>query len=106
MKRGITGWSSASPKRGGAGAADGAMKLRALNAPEPARVQADRSGAPVWVVQGRRRLRVEAVRETWRIDDEWWRRTVSRVYHMVVLEDGRSLTVYQDLTSGGWFEQG
>ena len=88
------------------GAADGSTKLRALNAPRPARVQADRSGTPVSVLHGRRRLRVEAIRETWRIDDEWWRRRVSRVYHAVVLEDGRSLTLYQDLVSGGWFEQG
>src|SRR5690606_8903831 len=46
-----------------------ATKLRALNAPRPARVGTDAAGAPVWVLQGRRRLRVEGVRETWRIDD-------------------------------------
>jgi hypothetical protein len=49
---------------------------------------------------------VEAVRETWRIDDEWWRRPISRVYHTVVLEDGKSVTLYQDLAAGGWFMQG
>jgi hypothetical protein len=57
------------------------------------------------VVQGRRQLGVEAVRETWRIDDEWWRREISRRYHTVVLEGGRSLTLYQDLTRGGWYLQ-
>jgi hypothetical protein len=82
------------------------MKLRALNAPKPARVQADGVGAPLWVVQGRRRLRVESVRETWRIDDEWWRQPISRVYHTVVLEDGRSVTLYHDRIRRGWFMQG
>src|SRR5690606_19970209 len=80
-------------------------KLRALGAPRPARVGTDAAGAPAWVLVGRRRLRVEAVRETWRIDDEWWRRPISRVYHAVVLEDGRALTLFHDRVDGGWFEQ-
>jgi hypothetical protein len=83
-----------------------AMKLRALNEPRPASVHADLNGVPVTVVYGRRRLRVEVVRETWRIDDEWWRRPISRIYHTVVLEDGKSVTIYQDLAAGGWFMQG
>ena len=82
------------------------MKLRALNEPRPASVHSDGNGSPVMVVYGRRRLRVEAVRETWRIDDEWWRRPISRIYHTVVLEDGKSVTIYQDLAAGGWFMQG
>ena len=82
------------------------MKLRALNEPRPASVHADRNGVPLMVVHGRRRLRVEVVRETWRIDDEWWRRPISRIYHTVVLEDGKSVTIYQDLAAGGWFMQG
>ena len=49
---------------------------------------------------------VEAMLETWRIDDEWWReRAVSRVYFSVLLEDGRTVTVYQDLISGRWARQ-
>jgi hypothetical protein len=82
------------------------MKLRALNEPRPASVHADTNGVPLMVVHGRRRLRVEVVRETWRIDDEWWRRPISRIYHTVVLEDGKSVTIYQDLAAGGWFMQG
>jgi hypothetical protein len=82
------------------------VKLRALNEPRPASVHADADGMPVLVVHGRKRLRVEAVRETWRIDDEWWRRPISRIYHMVVLEDGKSMTLYQDLVAGGWYMQG
>ena len=82
------------------------VKLRALNEPRSTRVQADPNGIPVMVMEGRRRLRVELVRETWRIDDEWWRRPISRIYHTVVLEDGKSMTLYQDLAAGGWYMQG
>lgn len=82
------------------------MKLRALNEPRPARVETDDGGTPLAVLHGRRRRRVEAVRETWRIDDEWWRRRISRLYHTVVLEDGRSVTVYRDLVEGRWYVQG
>ena len=96
------------------------MKLRALNEPRPVRVEADARGMPVRVVDagtralradtraldGRLGLRVAAVRETWRIDDEWWRRPISRLYHSVVLENGKSVTLYQDLVDGGWYVQG
>ena len=82
------------------------MKLRALNEPRPVRVQADAQGTPVRVGDGRQIRRVEAIRETWRIDDEWWRRPISRLYHCVVLENGKSVTLYLDLVDGGWYIQG
>ena len=82
------------------------MKLRALNEPRPVRVQADARGTPLRVVDGRWIRRVEAIRETWRIDDEWWRRPISRLYHCVVLENGKSVTLYLDLVDGGWYIQG
>ena len=44
--------------------------------------------------------------ETWRIDDEWWReRAVSRLYYSLLLEGGRTVTVYRDLVSGRWARQ-
>jgi hypothetical protein len=53
-----------------------------------------------------RRIAVEAVVETWRIDDEWWRdKPISRAYWRVVLEDGRVVDVYRDLVSGKWWRQ-
>jgi hypothetical protein len=53
-----------------------------------------------------RRLAVESIVETWRIDDEWWReKPVSRLYRRVVLEDGRVVDVYQALASGRWYRQ-
>jgi hypothetical protein len=70
-------------------------------------VEADAQGRPAAVTLSGRRLRVLQVQDTWRIDDEWWReRSVSRVYFSVALEDGRTVTVYQDLVSMRWARQG
>jgi hypothetical protein len=49
---------------------------------------------------------VEAVLERWRIDDEWWReRPVSRVYYSLLLEDGRTVTVYREMRHRTWYIQ-
>lgn len=88
----------------------GGGRLRPLNEPRPVRVRTDADGRPTGVAlpDSTRRgfLPVEAVRESWRIDDEWWRRPISRLYHDVVLEHGRLVTLYRDLAEGGWYVQG
>jgi hypothetical protein len=48
---------------------------------------------------------VEAVLESWRIDDEWWRDPIARRYVEVVLEGGAHVVLYQDLTTRAWFMQ-
>jgi hypothetical protein len=53
-----------------------------------------------------RYLRVLATHDSWRIDDEWWRDEIARRYFSIELEQGRRLTVYQDLVTGAWYEQG
>ena len=89
-----------------------ASRLKPLGSPQGARVRVDEAGTPVAVVVGKRRgmplrpLRVTAIRERWRIDDEWWRRPLSRDYASVVLEDGRSMILYLDRIEGGWWVQG
>ena len=57
-------------------------------------------------------LAVAAVAETWRVDEGWWRPTtgdgqrgISRLYFEVVLEEGRALTLFQDLLGEGWYVQ-
>ena len=48
---------------------------------------------------------VKEVLETWRIDDEWWRKLpVSRRYFNLLLETGQ-MTVYCDLVRSTWFSQ-
>jgi hypothetical protein len=75
---------------------------RRLGEPRPARVRADRRGRPL-SVDGRS---VEAVRESWLVEDRWWTdRPVRRRYWEVVTADGSDLVVFRELVSGGWFSQ-
>jgi len=48
---------------------------------------------------------VEAILESWRVDDEWWRRTIARNYMEVMLEGGKRMVLFQDLLTGQWFAQ-
>ncbi len=64
--------------------------------------QAGREGAPI-EVDGER---IEAVRETWIVEDRWWtQRPLRRRYWEVVSVSGRNLVVFHDLLSGRWFSQ-
>jgi len=88
------------------GAAGGPGRARQLNRPRPLRVEAHDQGHPIAVWLSGRRHIVETVLESWRIDDEWWReRPASRLYFGLLLEDGRTATVYHDLISGRWAKQ-
>ena len=89
---------------------EGGGRLKALNEPRPARVRTDADGRPTAVARPDSTRRgfhaVETVRERWRLDDEWWRNPISRLYHDVVLEGGQLVVLYRDLTDGGWYAQG
>ncbi|MBE0480627.1 MAG: hypothetical protein IBX68_06570 [Dehalococcoidia bacterium] len=76
-----------------------------LNEPREIEVLADVSGEPVALVRNGRRSAVTAVRNAWRVDDEWWRDEISRLYFEVELKDGLVSTVFQDLLSGKWYQQ-
>ncbi len=84
----------------------GPGRVRPLNRPRPLRVEAGDDGRPTAVWLSGRRCAVEAVLDTWRIDDEWWReRTVSRLYFGLALADGRTCFVYRNLVNSRWFKQ-
>lgn len=93
-------------------ASRGPDKLRPLHLPSPVRVRTDEEGRPTAVAtspvsrDGSPWQRVVQIREIWRIDDEWWREPVSRLYVDAVLENGRTLVLYRDLIRGGWYVQG
>jgi CO dehydrogenase/acetyl-CoA synthase delta subunit len=49
---------------------------------------------------------VEAVRESWLVEDRWWTDApLRRRYWEVVTADGRMLVLFRDLEAGGWFSQ-
>jgi len=46
---------------------------------------------------------VEAVRESWLVEDRWWTdRPLRRRYWEVVTAGGRNLVAFRDLVSGRW----
>jgi hypothetical protein len=76
--------------------------VRRLYAPRPAAVRADPKGAPL-AVDG---VAVEAVRETWLVEDRWWTpRRLRRLYFELALADGRSVVVFRTGRDGRWYRQ-
>jgi hypothetical protein len=68
-------------------------------------VELDATGQPATVQAADAPLRVEAVCETWRLDDEWWRQPISRRYAEVVLEGGKRVVLFEDMLTQEWFMQ-
>ena len=95
--------------------------LRPMGLPQPLRVRTDECGEPAEVIlpsregpRGVRRPRggegrtlvVEQVEEVWRIAEEWWREApIERTYYRLLVDGGRTLTVFRDLEDEQWYEQ-
>jgi hypothetical protein len=75
---------------------------RRLSEPRPVAVLAGDAGRPE-TVAGRP---IEAVRESWLVEDRWWTEApLRRRYWEVVTADGRDLVLFRDLEDEGWYEQ-
>ena len=73
-----------------------------LGLPVTARVRAGEHGRPL-AVDGDA---VDAVRESWLLEDRWWTdRSLRRRYWEVVTAGGRDLVLFRDLETGSWFRQ-
>ncbi len=59
-----------------------------------------RTSAVTW----QRREPVREVVNRWRVDDDWWRVPISRMY-WVVTTPTMLLEVYEDLCTGDWYLQ-
>ena len=83
------------------GMRNGTDRLRALNVPQRVQIELDACGLPsrTGVVP------IEAVRETWRIDDEWWREPITRTYYEVLLKGGQRAVIFVDHVTQEWFVQ-
>src|SRR6266513_1644488 len=93
----------------GCGMRSGTDRLRAINVPQPVVVELDVCGSPTKIemrsIDDRGSVTIEAVRETWRIDDEWWREPVRRMYYEVLVEGGGRVVLFVDLVTLEWFVQ-
>jgi hypothetical protein len=76
--------------------------VKRLSEPQPATVEATTDGRPQQI-DGKA---IEAVRESWLIEDRWWTdNPLRRRYWEVVTADGRNLIAFRDLVRGRWFTQ-
>jgi hypothetical protein len=75
---------------------------RRLSLPRRVSVSAGEDGRPQ-TVDG---MTVDAVRESWLLEDRWWTdRPLRRRYWEVVTTSGRDEIVFHDLLSGRWWRQ-
>jgi hypothetical protein len=73
-----------------------------LSSPREVAIRMGEGGRPL-AVGGRA---VEAVRESWLVEDRWWTDApLCRRYWEVVTADGRNVVVYRNLGDGRWFSQ-
>ena len=78
---------------------------RTLNLPKPVEVKEASLGLPQAVKVAELQT-VRDIEESWRLDDEWWRREpVSRLYFSVRLDSGQCLVIYKDLINDCWYRQ-
>lgn len=79
---------------------------RASSPCEPERIQVVvKDGRPCAVIFKKRRLLVTEIVNMWRIDEEWWRKAISRMYYHVELQNHARITVFHDLGTGIWYQQ-
>ena len=76
--------------------------LYRLGMPRPVDVETDPDGTPARI-DGRP---VEAFRGRWVVEEGWWTdEPIRRRYVEAVLDGGRLVVVFEDLTRGTWFTQ-
>lgn len=73
---------------------------------DPKKIEiAAQEGRPFVVRLKKRPVLVKDVVNMWRIDEEWWRKPISRLYFSLELENGARVTVFRDLVAGAWYRQ-
>ena len=65
----------------------------------------ERSGRLTAIRTGKRTFRIIRILNMWRVDEDWWRKPVSRLYLSLELDNGNRMTVFRDMISGQWYKQ-
>jgi hypothetical protein len=79
--------------------------MGSLNLPRPASVETDDAGTPRAINSARGMLLVASIAATWQVENGHEHITpIRRRYFRVVLEDGATRTLFQDLLTGAWHE--
>jgi hypothetical protein len=79
-----------------------------LNTPQPVAVTPDAQGQPRAVLLDGRWNTIDGIVDVWLVEEEWWRTPIRRRYIQALLDDGRSLTLFEDLEDTGdarWYRQ-
>ena len=72
--------------------------------PMPCKVQENAEQRPVAVTLFGQQLEVESIEERWEDEEDWWKdNPLVRVTYQVVLADGRRLTIFKNMLTGGWY---
>ncbi|MBA2362331.1 MAG: hypothetical protein H0V86_02225 [Chloroflexia bacterium] len=67
----------------------------------PITVEVDDRGQPS-ALTWQQREPVREVVNQWRVDDDWWRVSISRMYYLVTTPT-MLLEIYEDLCTGDWY---
>ena len=74
--------------------------------PMPIEVQEDEEFRPWAVSLEGKTLKVVSIDERVEEEAEWWEsEPVFRMHYQVTLEDGRQLTIFRNMKTGGWYRQ-
>ena len=83
----------------------GAGRILPLNEPVPIGATETFDRAPASVSLGDREVAVAQVRDSWLVEEEWWRdEPIVRHYYDVALADGGVTLLFRD-AEGRWFRQ-
>ena len=81
-----------------------------LNTPVPVQVSATLDGKLANVVEKKKgrvvASQIDKVMHQWELGDEWWcPEPIDRRYFKLLMDTGRVMTIFKDLSNGGWFRQ-
>ena len=72
---------------------------------EPILVETAADGSPVTLTWNGTVHPIHGISDRWRVDADWWRGRIWRMYFTVTTRTGLLLDVYHDLAREGWYVQ-